>query len=217
MQDIYDDGAVLPSSAAAAVRGSYGSYRGIVPSPTVIQDEWDYPPRPESGRPSYRREGESRGTIDGDGPPELGSCHSSLSCPFVIEKKKPNNFIDNISFFLVTDGYIRSYTHASARAPTGSIPIPRPSPSNGGIIDDTPTDRRRHDTASIHKVNTKENLGRSKKELTRREAEFNLLQAPFRKGAEEIKRTRAGTPGPWSCHRVGKLGPSANEEKGGAT
>jgi predicted secreted protein len=81
MQEIYDDGAVPPSSAAAAW-GSYGSYRGVVPSPTVMQDDWDYPPRQESRRPSIpmrRREGERRGTIDGGGPLELGSCHSSLS------------------------------------------------------------------------------------------------------------------------------------------
>ena len=49
---------------------------------------------------------------------------------------------------------------------------------------------KRGSTASIHKANTEESLG-WKEELTRKEAEFNLLQAQFRKRAEEIKRTRA--------------------------
>jgi hypothetical protein len=84
-------------------RGSYGSYRGVVPSPTAMQDDWDYPPRPESGRPSLptrqpsygRREGERRGTIDAGGPPELGSCYSSLSSSSLLSKqrkKAPNKF-----------------------------------------------------------------------------------------------------------------------------
>ena len=46
----------------------------------------------------------------------------------------------------------------------------------------------RESTPSIHK---KENIGRSKEELTRREAEFNPLQPQFRKRTEEIKHTRA--------------------------
>ena len=119
MQEIYDDGTVPPSSAAAAARGSYGSYRGVVPSPTAMQDDWDYPPRPESGRPSIptrqpsygRREGERRGTIDAGGPPELGSCHSSLSYSPLLSKQKkaPNNFIDNV-FFLFFSSYRWLYT-----------------------------------------------------------------------------------------------------------
>ena len=97
MQDIYDDTPILSSSAAVAARGQYGSYRSAAPPPTanLFQDEWDHSPHPDSGRPlmpqrqpSYgRREGERRGTIDGGGPPDLGSCMFFVLIPLCYRNK----------------------------------------------------------------------------------------------------------------------------------
>jgi hypothetical protein len=124
VQEIYNDGAVPPSSAAAAARGSYGSYRGGVPSPTGMHDDWDYPPRPESGRPSIptrqpsygRRESERRGTIVGGGLPELGSCHSSLSYSSLLSNQKKTKkrrrtlLLTTLLFYFILFSYRWLYT-----------------------------------------------------------------------------------------------------------